>query len=500
MSYKHGIEVAEKATSLKTPLSTEYAAQVIFGTAPVNLAEYPEKAVNTPIMANSFEEAKAALGYSEDWKNYTLCQSMDASYNLFQVSPVIFVNVLDPERHVKELEEMTVPVSNGQAIVASIGILLKDLTVKMATETRTGSAEVGAAAAAGNPVELTVDEDYLASFNDSGYLVVTILSSGAGSEAQELIISGKVLAPDLVTEEDLIGAYDSVTGKETGLEVLRQVYPRFGIAPGFLLAPGWSEKPNIGAALQGKCQDINGVFRCMCLLDLDTAQAQKYSDCEKVKEESGYSDPHAVVLWPRLTRDGKEYAYSAVYGAMACSNTIANNDVPYQYPSNKALNADGAVLENGEEICLDQVQAGVVNGAGVVTALHDSSWKAYGNNTACYPENTDPKDRWIGCRRMFDYVGNHFAIAYREKLDSNMNRRTIDDIVNSFNIWGNSLVAAGMCAGLYAEYRSDENTTEDVLAGHLKLRVFFAPYTPAEYISTVMEFDVETLENAFKEE
>ena len=29
MSYKHGIEVAEKATSLKTPLSTEYAAQVI---------------------------------------------------------------------------------------------------------------------------------------------------------------------------------------------------------------------------------------------------------------------------------------------------------------------------------------------------------------------------------------------------------------------------------------------------------------------------------------
>lgn len=126
--------MAEKATSLKTPLSTEYAAQVIFGTAPVNLAEYPEKAVNTPIMANSFEEAKAALGYSEDWKNYTLCQSMDASYNLFQVSPVIFVNVLDPERHVKELEEMTVPVSNGQAIVASIGILLKDLTVKMATE------------------------------------------------------------------------------------------------------------------------------------------------------------------------------------------------------------------------------------------------------------------------------------------------------------------------------------------------------------------------------
>lgn len=81
--------MAEKGNITENAASTEYAAQVIFGTAPVNLAEYPEKAVNTPIMANSFEEAKAALGYSEDWKNYTLCQSMDASYNLFQVSPVI---------------------------------------------------------------------------------------------------------------------------------------------------------------------------------------------------------------------------------------------------------------------------------------------------------------------------------------------------------------------------------------------------------------------------
>ena len=71
--------------------------------------------------------------------------------------------------------------------------------------------------------------------------------------------------------------------------------------------------------------------------------------------------------------------------------------------------------------------------------------KSYGNNTGCYPENTDPKDRWIACRRMFDYVGNYFVVEYRSRLDGNMNRRTVDDIVNSFNIWGNSLVAA-VCA------------------------------------------------------
>ena len=35
---------------------------------------------------------------------------------------------------------------------------------------------------------------------------------------------------------------------------------------------------------------------------------------------------------------------------------------------------------------------------------------------------------------------------------------------------------------------------EDVLAGHLKLRIYFAPYTPAEYINATMEFDVAALE------
>ena len=118
----------------------------------------------------------------------------------------------------------------------------------------------------------------------------------------------------------------------------------------------------------------------------------------------------------------------------------------------------------------------------------------------CYPGVTDPKDRWIGCRRMFDYVANYFVTEYRSRLDENMNKRLIDDIVNSFNIWGNGLVSSGMCAGLSAEYRSEENTMEDVLAGHLRIRIYFAPYTPAEYIKATMEFDVSALEAGMGQE
>lgn len=490
MAYKHGIEVMERKTSFPSPTATRYGVQVIFGTAPVNLADDPSKAVNRPVKAGTFEEAQKALGYSDDWKNYTLCQSMYASYQIFGVGPVIFVNVLDPAKHVMDLGPMECTVENHQAVAGKPGIL-RD-TVKV---TLPGGAEPVA-----EPQELEEGKDFIMDFDGYGSLVITFLASGAAYGAGSVAISGKAIDPSAVTEEDIIGAYDASTGEESGLEVLRQVYPRHGIAPGMLLAPGWSEKPNVGAALQAKCTDINGVFRCTCLLDLDTVRAAKHTDCQGVKEADGYGGAQAIVLWPRVTSDGRAFAYSAVYGAMSSYYTAQNGDVPYLYPSNKELHTDGAVLDGGEEILLDQVQASALNGAGIVTAVHDGSWKSYGNNTGCYPESTDPKDRWIGCRRMFDYVGNYFATTYREALDGNMTRRYVDDIVNKFNIWGNSLVSSGMCAGLYAEYRSDENALEDILAGHMKLRIYFAPYMPAEYINAVLEFDVSALESAMAQE
>lgn len=501
MSYKHGIEVAEKATSFPSPLSTKYGVQTVFGTAPVNLADKPYETANRPIKISGFAEAEKLLGYSDDWESYTLCQSMYASFKIFQIYPIIFINVLDPIKHVKELEAAEYAVNNHQVIIKKAGILSDKVVVMAQTsDAVTGIAEAGDALTGEGGQALIRDKDYITSFDNAGNLLITLLSTGSAYQSVKITVSGKMLAPEMVTEEDIIGFYDIETGKETGLEVLRQVYPKYGLVPSILLAPGWTEKPNVGAAMQGKCEGISGAFRAMCLLDLDTEKAKKYTDCLKVKEDAGYDEKHSIVLWPMLLKEKRKFRFSAVYGAMMSYYTVVNGDVPYAYPSGKTLGVEGAVLTDGTEILLDQIQAGNLNGDGVVTAFHDGEWKAYGNNTGCYPGNTDPKDRWIGCRRMFDYVENYFVTEYRKRLDGGMNRRTVDDIVNSFNIWGNSLTASGMCAGLYMEYRKEENSIDDILAGHMNVRIYFAPYTPGEYINATIEFDVSALENAMTAE
>lgn len=76
---KHGVFVQEEATALTAPITGSCSIPVVVGTAPVNMVQNPEEAVNTPILANSAAEAMAALGYSDDFKNYTLCQVITRS-------------------------------------------------------------------------------------------------------------------------------------------------------------------------------------------------------------------------------------------------------------------------------------------------------------------------------------------------------------------------------------------------------------------------------------
>ena len=101
MAYNHRISTEEVPTQLAVPVNGTAGLQVVVGTAPVNRAEDPQAVVNTPVVAYSFPEAERLLGYSDDFKNYTLCQSMDACFRLFAVAPVVFINVLDPKKHKK---------------------------------------------------------------------------------------------------------------------------------------------------------------------------------------------------------------------------------------------------------------------------------------------------------------------------------------------------------------------------------------------------------------
>lgn len=473
--YQHGVRIQENPTSVPTPVSSESGVPVIFGTAPINLAADPANATNKLFLCHTFAEAKAAVGYSEDYKNYTLCMAMDAFFKAFGVGPVVICNVLDPTTHKAEYTE-TLTVVAGQAVSTKKSVMLSGLEVKFEDS------------------PLTLDKDYTAELNDEGYVVITTITEGITS----VILTGTQIDPSKVTEANVIGSYDATTGTETGIELVRKVYPIFGLTPGLLLAPGWSHKPTVGLALSEKCTDINGVFKCECVLDLDCTEngARKYTDVATLKEECGYMSEHAIVLWPMVKYAGKIMAYSAIYAAMVAYTDYKNDNVPSLYPSNKPLRISATVLADGTEINLDTLQANELNGEGIVTAVNLDVFKSWGNNTAAYPGVTDPKDRWIACRRFFSWWGNSFITTYMEKVDDPANYRLIESVVDSENVRGNALTSRGKCAGIKMVYSKEDNPIAKVLDGKIVFKQYLAPYTPAEDILNVLEFDPSMIEAA----
>lgn len=475
MPYLHGIRIQENPTSVPTPVLSEAGVPVIFGTAPVNLVADPTGAVNKLFLCNSFAEAKAAVGYSEDYDSFTLCQAMDAFFKAFGVGPIVICNVLDPATHKKAYTE-TIAITDGAGVSAKLGILTSGLTVS------------------NGETALELGTDYTLSFNNDGYLVVTMITSGISS----VNAAGYQIDATLVEASDIIGGVSSSTGAETGLELVRKVYPMFGLVPSLLLAPGWSQNPSVGIMLGEKCKNINGMFQCECVVDISSASggATKYDDVAAAKLAAGYENEHMICVWPEVKYAGKKMAMSAMYAALAVYTDYNNDNVPNLSPSNKPFRIMATVLDDGTEVNLDTVQANELNAVGVVTAINLNGFKTWGNNTSAYPGVTDPKDRWIACRRFFTWWGNSFITNYLEKVDNPANYRLIESIVDSENVRGNALVSQGKCAGIRMVYDPAENPVGNVMDGKIRFKQYLAPYTPAEDILNVLEFDPTMIETA----
>ena len=484
MAYQHGVYTREQATSMSAATNSTAGLQVVFGTAPIyQLADLT--GVTAPKLCSSYAEAVAALGYDTNFEAFTLNQSIKASFELFGVAPIVLVNVLDPNKtqHVTNVSKPTEQTVTGGSFVISAEqepvpyVLRATLTVSAQTS--------------GDP--LVEDMDYTVDYDEDGLATVTLTSATA-----------KALTKVYVTYKaiKLTAGKTAVTATEITTAIsdkLREVYPRFGMTPGLLLAPGFSKDPNVAAAMQGACENINGVYSCECILDVDcgASGAQTYDAVKQVKESKGLTSPHAYAYWPMAQVGASRLSLSAIMGALTAATDAANGDVPSLSPSNKSLpGVTGLCLEDGTEVILDQAQANVVNSAGIGTVLNLNGFKAWGNNTCAYPSTTDPKDRWIAVRRFFTWRSNSLIQTYFERVDSPANYRMIEAIVDAENVNGNAYVAAGACAAYQCEFRSDENPTTQILDGTIKFHLTLAPYNPAECIEFTLEFDPTAIASA----
>ena len=572
MAYRHGIYSQEIPTSLTPPVNIDgnSGLTTAIGVAPSHLAANPAKP-NTPVLCYYYNEYVNQFGYSGNFDKYTLDEVASAQFVLFGVSPVVFINVFDPDKHYTEKTFTAAGITSTPANLGSEAILgtfavtsgadvdptvltvgtdysvvsqevedvdneedsftetkinilsvanITDDTVIYSYKTSedgdtisgTKVVEVGTAIEISSDVlvssvkvisggstkkTLTIDEDYIAERDSDGAVIVTLLTDTKVVD-DTIEIKYHEADPSKVTAFDIIGGIDNETGDTYGLELIEHVYPRLGVLPGIIISPKYSTNTAVAAVMKAKAKKINDVFKATAIVDIDTEAAKGYTAAGEVKATNNFVDTSLFVCYPKVSLDGVQYHMSTQMAALMNQVDADNSGIPYVSPSNHNLQCDSTVRKDGSELFITPPQAAYLNGLGIVTAINFAGgWRLWGNRTSDYPINADVKDNFIPIRRMFNYISNSLVLSFWSRIDNPLNRRLIESIVTSANIWLDSLTAAGAMLGARVEFLATDNATTDVMDGILRFHLYMTPPPPAREIEFIQEYDPEYFAGLF---
>lgn len=468
--YKHGVYVQESPTSIIPAVQQEIVA-VYTGVAPINMGKLEN--VNEPILCYSYKEAVENFGYLKDFENYTLCEAIDAHFSKFGQAPVVLINVLDPSIHKSEITgEVLTKNSDGVFIIEETGVIPSTVIL---TE--------GA----------TTPLDFEYSFSEEGYLILVVEAATTGTINADY----EKLDPEAIDTSDIIGGIDANTGAKKGLEAIEMIFPKYALVPFMVLAPKFSTDSAVAAVMETKASLINGNFKAEAFIDIDTDAVRKYSDVPLEKKMNNLFSTYQQVCWPKIGLGDSQYHLSTQIAAQVQKLAGESGGIPYKSPSNKSLKADRAVLKDGTPVLLSQQEANYLNGNGIETAINFiGGWRSWGNRTACYPETTDPKDSFLAARLMFNYINNYVVLTSTQKIDDPQNKTLINSVLNSMNIYLNSLTASQYILYGKLEFRAEDNPTDALLNGQIKFKLWLSPVLPNEAMIFDMEINVDVYEAA----
>lgn len=133
---------------------------------------------------------------------------------------------------------------------------------------------------------------------------------------------------------------------------------------------------------------------------------------------------------------------------------------------------------------------------GRINIRSSSDFVIWGNETACYPKNTDPKDMFLCVRRFFNHAWTSFVLDNMGKLDKPMNPKRLQSIIDSENMKGSTYVSNGVCASYRMVADTEKNTEAELVAGHYHFWMYCTPFPPMKQVNNTMEYESSSLVTA----
>ena len=469
MAFTHGTYASEKESAIKG-LVTVQNPVVIVGTAPINMGDI--KSVNKVELIQNAKDAVAKFGTSNYIEGLNITEAIYVALNVFGVTPIVCINVLDPAKHKTEETFDSVAVIDKKVTFDHVGILLDTLQVK--------NGETSA------PIE-----DFVAHFEENGKLTIELKEEITTIEGQY-----SYLDPSKVKDTDIIGSVDPSTMKSTGLECLKDLFTKYSMIPSYVITPGYNSN-ELRAVLDTKASLVGNKWKAMTIVDLP--ETTKYGEAITYKKENNWIDEDQIVCFGKVRFGGRYYNQSTFAALLSATVDKANDGIPYESPSNKNIKAEGISWENGgnyEELSLSEEEANLLNENGICTIITRSNGTVFwGNRTSVFQPggNTDPKDMWIPAKRMFKYLANIIMLNNEQEVDKPMTVSKIEAIKMNINRFLSSLVAQEKLLGASVDFVEENNSTQNLVNGILTWNINLGIVLPGETLKFVLEYDDEYL-------
>lgn len=494
-SFLHGIEVIE-VSSGPVPISVVKSAVIgLVGTAPLWAVQSPAAApsVNTPTLVSS---ALDAADFGPLVGGYSIPYALNAIQSQ-GAGQAIVVNVFDSTRHFTAIPA-TPYTFNGQGAInlAHMGVSNVVVTSDPAGTTYAAST------------------DYVV---DSVNGVITLVPASSGGHiapGATVLVSFNYADPSKVSDADVIGGV--AAGVYSGLQAFQTTYGVMGFFPKILIAPGFSQKADVAAAVISLAEQI----RAIALIDSapGTSVASAVANRGIAGSAFNTSSKRAVLCYPQETFYDTGLIPTGVTLSAAGAPNVSRADVlavgPYSQwvagviaardlsngywwsPSNFEV---AGILGPDVSLYASAVDSGSdvnnLNSNGIVTVFNafGTGLRVWGNRTSAFPASTAP-DNFISVRRTMDVIEESVEFAMLQFIDQPISNALITAILASVNSFIRTLIQRGALVAGSASYDPAKNPPAQISAGELVFDIDVMPPPPAERLSFETFIDVSLLQ------
>jgi hypothetical protein len=301
--------------------------------------------------------------------------------------------------------------------------------------------------------------------------------------------------PANVTAADIIGGYNSTTGKRSGLAIAQDCYTLFGFRPKIIIAPGYCTSSSVSTEMLNQANGQRGIAL------IDAPIGCTYEQVIAGRGASGTinfntSSERAYLLYPSVKVYDPVANATRIEGmSPRIAGLIASTDQDEGYwvsPSNHEI---GGII--GVETSLTaavndpNTQVNLLNSNGITSIFNSfgSGLRLWGNRSASYPSSTAVTN-FLPVRRTADIIHESIELAMLQFIDSPINQAVVDSIRETVNAFLRTLVGRGALIDGSCTFDKAKNPNTELAAGHLTFDITFLPPTPAERISFQSFIDI----------